>query len=81
MPRDIKQAMRHTKDLPKFGEVLERRATTLKNLGSRPSVTMEWDLNDAAKQAQVFRIELRDKDLCLDAYISKQELEHYLRAV
>lgn len=81
MARDYKEAMKHTKGLPKFRDVLKMKGTRLKTLGGKASVDVEWDFNKSVKAAQVFKIRMTDGDKSLEALISKQELEHYLRTV
>lgn len=81
MIRDFSDATKYARNLPTLRETLKTRRFGIKNLGSRASVRIELDLNPSAIKSQVFRIVLSDRGVQLDAYLSRQELEHYLRTI
>lgn len=78
MAREGENATKLARDLPKFGRVLKERRGILRSLGGNvDSIEMRWDLNELCKRDQVFELRVGDKR----ARISKQALEHFLRAV
>jgi hypothetical protein len=55
----------------------------LKDYGKGYNVEMFWDLNDDAKQDQIFKIQVRGRGLqeTIDLTLDKEELLKYLRWV
>lgn len=79
-----KKNMRRLRELPKFGEVIHKQTARIRDYSGRnKSVHIEWDLNAAAIQEQVFKIVIEDKKKHdkVEILLDKQELMHYLRAV
>lgn len=78
MAREGDKAASLANNLPKFGEVLKTKRGVVPALaGNTSRVEILWDLNDLCKEMQVFELRVGDRRV----RISKQALEHYLRAV
>ena len=78
MAREGDKAAKLASNLPKFGEVLKTKRGSIPVLaGNTSRVEILWDLNDLCKEMQVFELRVGDNRV----RISKQALEHYLRAV
>ena len=78
MAREGDKAASLANNLPKFGEVLKTKRGVIPALaGNEDYVEVLWDLNDLCKEMQVFELRVGDNRV----RISKQALEHYLRAV
>jgi hypothetical protein len=78
MAREATDATKLARELPKFGEILKTKHGRIKALGGNEDyVDMYWDLNQRCKKGQVFEIRVGDRRV----RISKQALEHFLRAV
>jgi len=78
MAREEKDATRLARDLPKFGEILKTKHGRIKALGGNEDyVEVYWDLNEHCKNGQVFELRVGDRRV----RISKQALEHFIRAV
>lgn len=78
MAREGDKAAKLAKDLPKFGEVLRTKRGRVKALaGNEDYIEVLWDLNDLCKEMQVFELRVGDRRV----RISKQALDHFLRAV
>jgi len=78
MARKENDATKLARDLPKFGEILRTKRGRVKALGGNEDyVDILWDLNAKCKRDQVFEIRIGDRR----ARISKQALDHFLRAV
>lgn len=86
MAREASKAVKLAQDLPKFGQVITQKRGSVPVLGGNiTSLNITWDLNADAKESQVFYlsadVDYKGKQVPLRAYVSKQALEHYLRAV
>lgn len=78
MARDGNSSTKLARDLPKFRQVLKNKGGEVKALSGNVScVEVKWDLNELCKRDQVFEIRMGDKY----ARISKQALDHYIRAI
>jgi hypothetical protein len=78
MAREVDDATKLAKDLPKFGEILKTKRGRVKSLGGNEDyIDILWDLNPKCKRDQVFEIRIGDRR----ARISKQALDHFIRAV
>ena len=78
MAREGNDATKLARDLPKFGEILRTKRGRVKALGGNEDyVDILWDLNAKCKRDQVFEIRIGDRR----ARISKQALDHFIRAV
>lgn len=78
MAREATDATKLARDLPKFGEVLRTKRGRVKALGGNEDyVDILWDLSKHCKKGQVFEIRVGDRRV----RISKQALDHFLRAV
>lgn len=58
-------------------EERDRERAILKNYGTGPRVTMEWNLNPEAIQDQIFKLTIGDKE----AYLDAEEVRRFLRWV
>lgn len=78
MAREGDKATKLAKNLPKFGEVVKTKRGIVPALaGNEDHVEILWDLNDLCKEMQVFELRVGDRRV----RISKQALDHFLRAV
>ena len=78
MAREGDKAATLASNLPRFGEVLRTKRGTVKALaGNEDYIEILWDLNDRCKEMQVFELRVGDRRV----RISKQALDHFLRAV
>lgn len=64
-------------NLPRATELFKRKHGTLRDYSNKHKVTVDWDLNTAAKADQIFRLTIDGVDVYLDA----EEVMHYIRMV
>lgn len=86
MARDQAAATKLARDLPKFGEVVRARGGWLKTMGGNVGVwRLDWDFSSQSTNEQVFRMEghvtIDGIPHRVETFVSKQALEHFLRAV
>lgn len=68
----------HAKGLPRFRDILKAKRAYLPFLaGPATHAELRWDLTERMHDEQVFMMVLDGKQY----YVSKQALEHFLRAV
>lgn len=78
--RTLSSTTKLARQLPKFSEVIRTKRGQIKDLGGVHRVYLEWDFNEDAKVDQVVRLITQKGKERHVAYLSVQELQHYLRA-
>lgn len=80
--RDVRNAAKLARGLPKFGEVLQAKKGVVPTLCGEPRyLELFWDLTPEQKERQIFVIRGTVDGKDFECKIAKQALEHYLRAI
>lgn len=79
--RTTEDTMKPVGKLPKLSEINQVKRGRVKDLGFKTKVIVEWGMNEKSRLHQVFKLTTEQNGVEHEAYISRQELEHYLRAV
>lgn len=81
--RKFENAVKHARHLPGLKSIIKSRRARVRDLTGRSTVEVMWDLNKKAIEEQVFllRITPNEGGEPVEAIVSKQELEHYMRVI
>lgn len=80
--RDAKKAVKHAKDMPKFGEIVQSKRGVVPVLGGG-RIELIWDYSEKASEEQIFmlRVNCSKHDHSIYLPIAKQAWEHVSRAI
>jgi FlaA1/EpsC-like NDP-sugar epimerase len=81
--RDAKKAVKHAKNMDKFGDIVKRKSAIVPGAGGSRGVRLIWDFSEQASQEQVFLLETEceECDHIQRRPIGKQAWEHVARAI